>query len=534
MTGRRIVLALALGAGAALALAVVATWQASVDEGYWASGTYRLLIALVTERFDRWAPVAIIVALLPLLRVRPGPGSMTVALAALVLVGGLRVLAALDAWRAGRGPNVVLISIDTLRADHLGAYGYALPTSPTLDRRLAAAGVTFEVVYSQSPKTTPSHMTMLTSLDPAVHGVELWDGTAEARTLSPAVQTLAEVLRNAGYATAAFTGGAYLDGAFGFRQGFETYEMCDGNELGRARQWLHHHSGRKFFLFFHTYQVHDPYVPPLEIVDRFDTEYQGKLRDTVKRLRADEVPWAERERVFWASVDRNDPRDARFLAHLYDAGIRHMDGTTLAPLLDEVEARSGGRDTLVVFTSDHGEAFGEHGAFLHDDLYSGTLRVPLVVRFPGHLPPGTRVTEPARLLDVMPTILDLLGVPPPAGLQGRSLVPAMRGAASADHAPLVSNYSSTRSNRTYLALRRDALSYILDGASEQLFDLARDPGEQENVAAREPAAVAAMRTELARWRAACLPLEARFGARSDGVVPSEATVRQLRALGYVQ
>jgi len=126
-----------------------------------------------------------------------------------------------------------------------------------------------------------------------------------------------------------------------------------------------------------------------------------------------------------ASVDRTDPRTVHFIERLYDAGIRHMDEETLAPLLDLLDGLDLARDTLVVFTSDHGEAFLEHGRFLHDDLHDGTLRVPLILRLPGRLPAGRRVHTPGRLLDLMPTILDVLGVPAPAAAQGRSLLPLL-------------------------------------------------------------------------------------------------------------
>src|SRR4029077_2808188 len=133
------------------------------------------------------------------------------------------------------------------------------------------------------------------------------------------------------------------------------------------------------------YQVHDPYTPPLELVDRFDGAYQGPIREAVKRIRQADPTWEDGHRLFWASVNAGAPRDVPFVERLYDAGIRHMDETTLATLLEQLDAFGEESDTLVVFTGDHGEAFGEHGRFLHDDLYAGTLRVPLILRFPGRL-----------------------------------------------------------------------------------------------------------------------------------------------------
>src|SRR5207249_10698345 len=180
--------------------------------------------------------VAALVQLLRWWRRRPPRTGVRAALAPLAVLAALRAGKALEAWHAARGPNLLLVSIDTLRADHLGAYGYHLPTSPTIDARLAGEGVTFTDVYSQSPKTTPSHMTLLTSLYPSVHGVELWQNGKPAHVLNPAVHTLAEFLKNAGYATAAFTGGAQVDPARGFDQGFDLYTVS--GQRRRALRWL--------------------------------------------------------------------------------------------------------------------------------------------------------------------------------------------------------------------------------------------------------------------------------------------------------
>jgi arylsulfatase A-like enzyme len=521
--------------GATVAAAVAGGVHAATPHHYWADGFHRLFAQLVCERFDRWAPWALgaagILGVWP--RWHPPRRLAQAAVFLLAAVLGLRAAVALDAWRTSRGPNVLLISIDTLRADRLGAYGYALPTSPALDRRLASAGVTFTDVYSQSPKTTPSHMTMLTGLYPCVHGVQLWWGTAPAHRLNPAVHTLAEMLREAGYATAAFTGGAHLDHTRGFDQGFELYEDIGyETQLGHALRWLKHHHRRKFFLFFHTYRVHDPYVPPPALVRQFGEGYRGPVLDAVNRLRTDASTYDERSRLFWASVDPRDPAAVRFVSRLYDAGIRDMDDVVLTGLLDALDRFGLADDTLVVFTSDHGEAFGEHGHFLHDDVYRGTVHVPLVLRFPGRLPPGRRVAARARLVDVTPTILDLLGLPPEPGLQGRSLVPLIGGGGVGFDA--VSEHGRPGSGAEEVCVRRGALSYLVGPAGEALFDLASDPGETNNLAAARPAALAALRTEVEAWRAECARLGAVLGPKDAGVAPSTERLRQLRALGYVE
>jgi arylsulfatase A-like enzyme len=533
--GRDAAVALGVCLGTALVAAAVTGTRAATTKGFVAAGYWRISVEEGWGYFVDWLPLAagigVIVAALGSVSGLSGPRVVRAACVCSVLVALLFLATVADLWRVRHGPNLVLISIDTLRADHLGAYGYPRGTSPTIDRRLAGEGVTFDQIYSHSPKTTPSHMTLFTSLYPSVHGVELWDERTPGHVLNPAVHTLAEVLKNAGYATAAFTGGANIHASRGFDHGFDVYKHS--GQLHRASRWLGHHRHGKFFLFFHTYDVHDPYVPPTHWLEHFAPGYDGPVRQAVERLRDNAPGWWKAHRIFWDSVRPNDERDARFVAGLYDATIRHMDEATMAPLLDRLEELDLARDTLVVLTSDHGEAFGEHGIFLHDDLYTGTLHVPLIMRFPGKLPAGRRIATRAGLIDVMPTLLELLGVPAPAGMQGASLVPVLGGN---DGAPrtAVSEYSNAAIGRTFEAVRHERLSYIVDGPSEHLFDLAVDPAEQRNVVAEQPRALATMRGELARWREECRPLAERVGPRAEGAAPDEETKRRLKALGYLQ
>jgi len=539
---RDLALALGLALAATLAAGAAAALRTAAEQGWIAAGFYRLVVRTAWDRFDAWLPFAAaaalagagLAAIVRRWRRRPPPTGLRPALALLAVLGALRTGTALEAWQAARGPNLLLVSIDTLRADHLGAYGYDLPTSPTIDARLAGEGVTFTDVYSQSPKTTPSHMTLLTSLYPSVHGVELWQNGKPAHVLNPAVHTLAEVLKNAGYATAAFTGGAQVDPVRGFGQGFDLYTV--GGQQRRARRWLGRHRWQRFFVFYHTYDVHDPYLPPDEYIRLFDPDYRGRVLDAIHRLRAEGgmsvAAWHGISRRFWDSVDRSDPRDVRFVERLYDAGIRRMDAETIRPLLDRLDQLGLARDTLVVFTSDHGEAFGEHGQFQHDDLYAGTLRVPLVLRWPGRLPAGLRIASRVRLIDVMPTILELLGVSAPPSLQGQSLTPLLHDAyANPATEGAVSEYSD---GRLYESLRRGGLSYIVDGPEERLFDLVRDPAERQNVLATRPEEAAAMRAALERWRRNCSALVPLLGPRGGTIAPSDETARRLRALGYLE
>lgn len=513
----------------ALVAAVALAWPAIAAHHWWDDGLHRLVVREVVWWFDRLVPGVLVLSLAAAL-LGSRRATSHAALGAVVLAALARLTAIAP---PPAGPNVLLVSIDTLRADRLGTYGHTLPTSPVVDARLAAQGVTFETVLSQSPKTTPSHMTMFTSLYPCMHGITMWDDAAgTGDVLSPRVRTLAELLRNAGWKTAAFTAGGPMHSSRGFDRGFDVYR--NSKQLPRALEWLDANAGSgRFFVFFHTYEVHDPYTPPAKLVREFAPDYQGPLVDAVERIRSGVGGWEQAHKLFWESLDRNDPRAVTFLQRLYDAGIRNMDRGTLTQLLDALDRLGVANDTLVVFTSDHGEAFGEHGRFLHDDLYEGTLHVPLILRWPAGLPAGRRVAGRARLLDLMPTILDLVHVPAPPQTQGLSLAPLARGDGGAlpdvvpsEHGPALAPVTTS--------VRRDDHTLLRIGDDEALFDLDSDPGERHNVLTMQPEAGATMRDALATWRTACATMHATYGPSGVGVAPEPETVRQLRALGYIE
>jgi arylsulfatase A-like enzyme len=526
--------------GAVLAVAATGAWREATEQGWIEDGYRRLVEDAFWTRFDRAAPIGLgalatlLVLAAALRRHVPTRREIALPLLLVALVAIARVVAFGAAAICPRRPNVVLVSIDTLRADRLGAAGYEPPTSPVLDRRLAADGVVFDEVWSQSPKTTPSHMTMLTSLNPSVHGVPLWMGAGAAPSLNPRVTTLAEVLKNEGYATAAFTAGGHVHRDRGFGQGFDVYKH--GDQLGRALEWLGARGRRPFFLFFHTYEVHDPYTPPPGVAAAFAHDPVPAIADAAARVRAGVDGWPQAHKIFWQPVDGGDPRHVRYVSDLYDAGIHRMDGTTLTRLLDALDQLGLAENTMVVFTSDHGEAFHEHGVFLHDDLYPETLRVPLVIRFPRWLPHAHRVLAPARLIDLMPTILDLLMLPVPAQAQGMSLAPLARDEEDAPSpAAAYAEYSDPASGRVFESLRTPTLTLIRDGDRLALFDRTTDPGEHHDRAASDPARVAALRAELDRWHDANLAAAVRWRPRAvDVTAPSGKTLDQLRALGYVE
>ena len=528
-----------LAAVAVLGVAGTEAWRSATAHGWLEDGYHRLVRQAFWYRFDRTAPVALgvllalLLAWLAIRRQAPSRAALAIPLVVVTVLLVGRAAAFLDGAAPPRRPNVLLISIDTLRPDRLGTHGYRRPTSPAVDARLAAEGVVFENAWSQSPKTTPSHMTMLTSLYPAVHGIGLWLGRGAAPALNPRVHTLAEVLKDAGYATAAFTAGAHMHRDRGFVQGFDVYKH--GEQLERTLAWLQERPRRPFFVFFHTYEVHDPYVPPPEVARAFADDPVPSIAAAVEEIRtAGRHGWNQGHKRFWAAVDGRDPRHVRYVSDLYDAGIRRMDDRSLTRLLDVLDQLGLAGETLVVFTSDHGEAFHEHGRFLHDDLYPETLRVPLVLRLPGRLPAGRRVGEAVGLVDLVPTILDLVGVPIPPQAQGTSLAALARGDAGAPAPPAVLADYTTAGHRFESARQAD-LTVIRENDQVLVYDRTADPGERTPLGPDGGARGAALAAALDRWHVANAGLAARLGPRSGDVsAPSAATVEQLRALGYVE
>ena len=327
--------------------------------------------------------------------------------------------------RPAERPDVILVSIDSLRFDHLGCYGYAKATSPTIDG-LASRGVRFETAVSTTSWTLPAHAAMLSGLFDTSHGV-VDNGLA----LPEDVQTLPEILRAAGYRTAGFFGGPYLDPAYGFAKGFDHYESCMSPEVADSHRdvtgprtvaavkaWLDGAGSagdaRPLFLFIHLWDVHYDYMPPKEYVERFDPGYEGTL-DGSDFLRNPAVE------------PRMAPRDFDHLLALYDGEIRFTD-ENLGRILDDFGRRGRPSKPLVLVTADHGEEFFEHGNKGHQrSLFEEVVRVPWIVCWPGQLDAGRVVRDQVRLVDLMPTVLSLAGVQGAPPMDGRDVAPLMRG-----------------------------------------------------------------------------------------------------------
>lgn len=430
------------------------------------------------------------------------------------------------------GRNLVLVSIDTLRADHLGAYGYARATSPGIDA-LGRESLLFERCYSQSPSTAPSHMTLLTGVLPPVHGVRNWGKPGRELRLSDALPTLATLLSRAGYRTAAHVAGGHVHAAFGFDQGFDAWSSVDWGDLdtaGLAMAGLARQKPRKpFFWFVHSYEVHGPYVPGREYAKLFaDPAYAGRIPVSREELAAlaGSGAWEKSFNPFWSRVDLKSAADMRQLVDLYDAGIRRMDDN-LALFLRRFRDAGLDQNTLLILVSDHGEEFMDHGGLQHGaHLYDEALRVPLLMRFPRGVS-ARRVPGVARLLDVLPTVLDLLGVSTPSHVQGESLLSLLMD--NARSRPVYANEPAWGIQ----SLRVGTMKYIHHKDSEELYDLGNDPGERQNLLdAKDQAERYAWRQRVDRILEACLTLGARFRPGPKPELDPE-TRKELEALGYI-
>lgn len=435
---------------------------------------------------------------------RPRPPGLLLAVVALALAGGCARPAEPDR------PNVVLVSIDTLRADHLGTYGYARPTSPHIDR-LAAGGVVFENAFAPSPWTLPSHASMLTGVSPYRHGAVRAD-----LQIAPDVLTLAERLSRAGYRTAGFVNAPFVGSRFGFARGFALFEERFER---RGRDRNEHHERvlaaaaelrEPFFLFVHYMDVHLPYHPP----KRFNV-----FRRSAQRPRVGKQLEVQRELADGTRRLTEDEEHA--LVDFYDGEILAVD-SKVEQLLELVRTRFP--NTVVLLTSDHGEEFLEHGNLFHArTLYDEVLHVPLVVAGPG-VRAGARVTALASLLDVVPTVLALTGQPPASDVQGRSLAGLVAGtepAAATDDRTLDLQNSGPFGQIAQRGARTAHAKLVRDDLAERTesFDLDRDPGERSPVPPdrRLESVVDALR----------LPPSATLPAADP------KTVESLKALGYL-
>ncbi len=428
----------------------------------------------------------------------------------LLLAGTGLALAGLAFWLVGRAgaraidlsrhprPNVLLVSIDTLRADHVGAYGSKTPT-PVVDS-LAREGVVFEKAVSQVPVTLPSHTCLLTGTYPIFNGVR----DNGSFRLDASHETLAEAFRAAGYQTGAFVGSFALDSRFGLDRGFDVYDDYYGDTseyndfaiserpaetvLRAATKWLATVHDRPWFAFVHLYDPHAPYAPP--------------------------PPFRE-----------------QFRSDLYRGEIAYVDHA-LGAFLEELRRTYPPETTLIVLSSDHGEGLGEHGEKTHGMFaYDSTLHVPLILSWKRVLPAGRRVPSRVRSIDVAPTLLALASLPPVAAHQGSSLLPLITGRERGDRESYFEalSFNLNRNWAPLTGLYLGTKKYI-DLPVPELYDLARDPAELANLAPESAKSSADMRDALRRLVERDSTESSRAIRRAD---VDEETIARLKTLGYL-
>ena len=468
---------------------------------------------------------------------------------------------------AGDVPQgVVLVWVDTLRRDHLDAYGYDRPTGPTV-RRLAAEGTLFKDAVVQATWTKVSTPSVLTSLYPLTHGVRDFSG----RLPSSAV-TLAEVYREAGYATLSMSSGLFTGRFTNLHQGFEEVQE-NGSIKGEQRMskttrifvdrllpWLEAHKDVPFFVFLHIQDPHDPYRPN----PPYDTLWADRAGEAEHERQASEVRKVIADPLMKSFLmpSRDDLRKAGFDPEAYvayeqdwyDGAIRGMDAE-IARLLEGLRNLKLDRRTLVAYTADHGEEFLEHGKMFHGQSTYGELsNVPLILWRPGTVPAGAVVEETVQDIDLMPTLLEMSRLPVPKNAQGHSLVPLLAApssgpvhAASARTArPAVIEKAPTREGGGPPPRDFESYAIILDGwklvrnvkgpaggPEFELYDHRKDPLDKTDRAAGQPEVVKRLANELEQWRrmteAARLPPDSQS---SEGLSKDE--LERLRALGYIQ
>lgn len=429
----------------------------------------------------------------------------------------------------GRDVNVLLIVSDATRADHLRCYGYAKDTSPNLDA-FAGEGVLLGQAIAQGTHTIVASPCILASLYPSQHGLATYRDV-----LPEAARTIAEVLRDEGYRTFGVSTNPHLTETTGFAQGFDTFDAdsawlnTDASRVvDRFLSWLETGPGTPFFAFLFFIDPHSPYEPPAEILEKFGGDPGFTVRD-------------------WSldSLKTYDARGRREIIARYDGDIAYFD-REIGRLFARLKERGMYENTLIVYTSDHGEAFWEHGRVGHgDSLYEELLRVPLLLKlpalfgFPRLAPPsGAEKGEPVGQIDVMPTVLEFVGAEIPAEVQGMSLLPLLYRGEYPEERPIFSeeillqlgpyNLRSIRIGRWKLIVDHDLRR---GEVHKELYDLAADPGETENLIDARKEEAKGLERELLVFMGRMERSRIVSGAPN---VPTKSMLESLKALGYIE
>lgn len=464
-----------------------------------------------------------------------------VILAALITMGLVK--------QPGRGnakpTNIVFISIDTLRADHLSCYGYDRLTSPSIDK-LAGEGVRFAKAYSQTSWTLPSHMSMMTSQYPHIHKVQTGQFP-----LSESKVTLAEMLSDAGYYTQAFVSWIYVTKKYGFAQGFDKFEelvppsyLVDPTThwsykaekvTDTVLNWIKTKPTETFFLFVHYFDPHIDYEPPPPYDRMFDPDYKGTAEGTFTWIRT-YIKGAHKK------PQKIKQRDLQYITALYDGEIRYTD-THVGRLLDGIDENVGLDNCLVILTSDHGEELNEHGSMEGHQwtLYDEIVHVPLIFRFPKKAYKSTVIESQVQLIDIAPTIAELVGIGKPAGFQGQSMMKLIEG--KEGHQSEQISFAETKRHTIKQSVRTGRHKLIHTNArakgrnglpvveAYELYDLREDPTEQNNIYNASSTLAKTLSEKLQTWRISTIETAGGEETRPKVKLTPEE-IERLRSLGY--
>ncbi|MBI5363833.1 MAG: sulfatase [Planctomycetes bacterium] len=410
-------------------------------------------------------------------------------------------------------PNVLFVSVDTLRADHVSCYGYPRATTPHVDA-LAAQGVLFEQAIAQAPWTLPSYGSVFTGLLPGRHAAglirerqfkygtddpcSLEGPNGKSNPLRAGVPTLAQLFGDAGWRTIEFSNNSFLNPAYGLDRGFQRlvsyqYNALAGVEL--ARQWIAEQD-RPWFCFLHVMDPHMPYAPPAPWDTRFRAQGIADMPGW--------PPGFQEVRKLTQTEGWHDGEFIQAMTDFYDGDIAFADDQ-IGRLLAELETKGVLKNTIVVFHSDHGEELWDHGGFEHGHaLHAELLHVPLILRFDGKLPRGVRVASRVRAFDLFPTLLELAGLAVPVGIDAESLMPAIRATAPLAPRDVTAEfllYGEFEKKARYVGVEKLITSKL---SANQVFDVAADPFEMRDLAAERAAFVARERAALSQHHARTL------------------------------
>ncbi len=466
-----------------------------------------------------------------------------------VLLLAVFLLPNMDAATRSDRPNVVLLIIDTLRADRLGCYGYDKPTTPAIDE-VAEESVLFEQAYVQWASSLPSHASIMASMHPYYHGA-----FPNGKSLNPKLLTLPKILKEYGYTNGAFVSNALVGNQYNFELGYNTftdlthfdyrdtswrmwlhelnlirlYDKLANRDLFTelAVSWIEHHQNRPFFLWGQWLHPHAPYNPPEEVLRKFEDSYSGIADGSLQQIFD----------IRQGNVELSEV-DQRHYSALYDAEVAVSD-MQIQRIYDRLKSLGLVENSIIIITSDHGENMLEHGLeYGHAGVHESSVRIPLIFRLPDRTAEQVRIPQVVQSIDIAPTVLDLIDVPAPEQFQGRSMMPLLEG--DGVDWPNEAYCVGFWKKRNFFGLRKGDWKLILDARKDnhtwELYHLPTDPHETNNLYEIETEVAQEMKQAMEGW------LTRELGDLDMAYQPGgffeenfdQKTIERLRSLGYIK